>query len=266
MSLTKPPGPLSGDSGGRVNYRIEGPPHRLYMHEFTRRVRARLADEVVLDTVRGTLLHETGLNPVLYAPVEDVRSDLLERTNHSTHCPFKGDASYWSIRVGDRVADNAVWAYENPLAEAAWLRGLVALQWEAMDAWYDEDEQVHKHLRDPFHRVDVRASSRHIRVLLDGQLVAESKSPMLLSELGRPDRLYLPPEDVRRELLSLSATEYVCPYKGHGSYWSLRLDARLIEDVAWSFPEPLQDSVRIKDHFCFDHPELTIETETPSNR
>ena len=121
---------------------------------------ARFGGEVVLDTERGRLLHETGLLPALYVPEDDVRTDLLERTDHSTHCPFKGDAAYWTIRVGDRVAENAVWGYPEPLPESSWLRGYMAFYWAPMDAWYDEDERVHGHLRDPFHRVDARASSR----------------------------------------------------------------------------------------------------------
>src|SRR5688500_12285733 len=110
MTLTLSRGPLSGRPAA-TNYRIEGPPHRLFFEEFPRRVRAVFGGVTVLDTTRGKLLHETGLLPQLYAPREDVRFDILEETDHTTHCPFKGDASYWSLRTGDRVVDNAVWAY-----------------------------------------------------------------------------------------------------------------------------------------------------------
>ncbi|GAA4228116.1 DUF427 domain-containing protein [Actinomadura meridiana] len=259
MSLTMRPGPLAGSPGDEVNFTIDGPKHRLFMHDFPRRVRARFAGETVLDTVRGQLLHETGLLPVLYVPEEDVRTDLLERTNKTTHCPFKGDAAYWTIRVGDRAAENAVWAYPEPKPESAWLRGRMAFYWDPMDAWYDEDEEVRGHLRDPFHRVDARASSRRVRVLRDGQVIAETDRPTLVSETGLPNRFYIPAEDVRRDLLRESATRTVCPYKGEATYWSLD-DA---PDAAWSYEEPLTDAAKIGGLLSFDHEALTIEADPP---
>lgn len=259
MSLTLAPGPLAGSPGDDVNYSIDGPKHRLLMHEFPRRVHARFGGEVVLDTERGRLLHETGLLPALYVPEDDVRTDLLERTDHSTHCPFKGDAAYWTIRVGDRVAENAVWGYPEPLPESSWLHGYMAFYWAPMDAWYDEDERVHGHLRDPFHRVDARASSRHVRVLLDGELIAETEHPKVLSETGLPNRIYIPAVDVRRELLTRSEKRTVCPYKGEATYWSL--DGA--EDAAWSYEDPLENALKVAGHFSFDHRALTVESEPP---
>ncbi|TDC49137.1 DUF427 domain-containing protein [Actinomadura sp. KC345] len=259
MSLTMRPGPLAGSPGDEVNFSIDGPKHRLFMHAFPRRVRARFGGETVLDTARGRFLHETGLLPVLYVPEEDVRTDLLEKTDHTTHCPFKGDAAYWTVRVGDRAAENAVWAYPEPMPESEWLRGFMAFYWGRMDAWYDEDEEVRGHLRDPFHRVDARQSSRHVRVLLDGEVVAESERPKVLSETGLPNRLYIPAADVRTELLTESTKRTVCPYKGEATYWSL--DGA--EDAAWSYAEPLENAVKVAGHLCFDHEALTIETEPP---
>ena len=175
-------------------------------------MRARFAGEVVLDTTRGALLHESNILPRLYVPLEDVRADLLERTDHSTHCPFKGDASYWSVRVGDRVAENAVWTYEDPIAEASWLRGLVSVYPERMDAWLDEDEEV-TGLRDPYHRVDARRSSRRIEVRAGGEVLARSERPVVVAETGLPLRFYLPREDVLAALRP-SDTTAACPYKG----------------------------------------------------
>src|ERR1700754_2336192 len=140
MALTLAPGPLAGTRSQRTNYQINGPKHRLLMHAFPRRVRAEYAGETVLDTRSGVLLHETGLPPQLYVPETDLRDDLLEPTDHHTHCPFKGDASYRSLRVGDRVEENAVWAYPDPLPAAPWLAGYAAVYWDKMDRWLDEDE------------------------------------------------------------------------------------------------------------------------------
>ncbi|GAA4306980.1 uncharacterized protein (DUF427 family) [Actinomadura luteofluorescens] len=259
MSLTKQPGPLAGSLGDEVNFTIDGPAHRLFMHDFPRRVRARFAGETVLDTERGRLLHETGLLPVLYVPEEDVRTDLLEKTVHSTHCPFKGDAVYWTVRAGDRAAENAVWGYPEPKPEAAWLRGHMAFYWDRMDAWFDEDEEVKGHLRDPFHRVDARTTSRRVRVLLDGEVVAETGRPKLLSETGLPNRYYIPAEGVRRDLLTRSAKRTFCPYKGEATYWSLAG----AEDAAWSYEEPLEDAAKIGGYLSFDHEAVTVESQPP---
>lgn len=261
MTLTLSHGPLSGRPPEAVNYRIEGPAHRLLFDDFPRRVRAVLAGETIADTDRGKLLHETGLLPVLYFPEEDLRSDLLEPSDHSTHCPFKGDASYRSIRVGDRVAENAVWYYPEPLEGATWLRGYAAIYWNLMDAWLDEDEEVEGHLRDPYHRVDVRDSNRVVRVLAGSEVIAETSRPKLLSETGLPNRFYIPPEDVRRDLLQPSDTRTICPYKGRASYWSLRTSDRKFDDVAWSYEKPLDNAAKVLGHLCFAHPEISVTVD-----
>jgi uncharacterized protein (DUF427 family) len=259
MTLTLSHGPLSPHPPRTVNYELSGPRHRLLLHDFPRRVRAEFAGETVLDTDRGVLLHETGLLPRLYVPDDDIRADLLVPTDHTTYCPFKGTASYWTVQAGGRSAENAVWAYPEPLEEAAWLRGYKSLYWEAMDRWLDEDEEVLGHLRDPYHRVDVRRSSRRVRVLANdgGEVLAETDRPLLLSETGLPNRYYIPRADVRMESLSPSDTTTVCPYKGTTEYWSLHGTP----DVAWSYPEPLEESVRIAGHVCFAHDAVTVEVD-----
>jgi uncharacterized protein (DUF427 family) len=207
--------------------------------------------ETVLDTIKGKLLHETGLLPQLYAPREDVRFDILVETEHTTHCPFKGDASYWSLRTGDRVVDNAVWAYLKPRDSVHWLRDHIAFYWSTMDAWFDEDEEIQGHLRDPYHRVDVRDTSRHVRIVVHGELVAETDRAKLLSETGLPNRFYIPPEDVRCDLLERSATHTICPYKGTASYRTLSIGDHRIEDAAWIYPEPLENALKVRGHLCF---------------
>jgi uncharacterized protein (DUF427 family) len=252
MSLTFPGAPLASEPPLTTNYAIDGPRHRLLLQPFPRRVRARFAGEVVLDSTRGALLHESNILPRLYVPLEDVRADLLERTDHSTHCPFKGDASYWSVRVGDHVAENAVWTYEEPIDEASWLRGLVSVYPERMDAWLDEDEEV-TGLRDPYHRVDARRSSRRIEVRSGGQVLARSERPVVVAETGLPLRFYLPREDVAAELRP-SETTATCPYKGRAAYWSL--DG--VEDVAWSYEEPLESMLAARGHVSFDASKVEV--------
>jgi uncharacterized protein (DUF427 family) len=251
MSLTLGGGPLAARPPATVNYTVDGPAHRLLWHPFPRRVRALFGGRTVLDTESASLLHETGLLPQLYVPEADTDGDLLRPTEHRTHCPFKGDARYASVHAGDRTAENAVWSYPEPLEGTGWLTGHLAFYWEAMDAWFDEDEEVFGHLRDPYHRVDVRPTTRRVRVLAGGTEVADSRRALLLSETGLPNRYYLPPEDVRTELLGLSATHTVCPYKGRASYRSLRADGVTLPDAVWCYPRPREDAVRVAGRYCF---------------
>ena len=198
MSLTFSDGPLSGHPPQTVNYRIEGPAHKLLMRPFPRRVRAAFGGQIVADTTRAVLLYETGLPPQVYVPTDDIRADLVTATDHHTYCPFKGTASYWTVTAGGRQAENAIWAYPEPNAESAWLQGYAGFYWKAMDEWYDEDELVALGgLPDPYHRVDVRRSSRRVRVLLGEQVLAETSraaaavrdrpaEPLLHPGAGRP--------------------------------------------------------------------------------
>jgi len=166
--------PLSSTGPVTVNYEIDGPRHRLFFDPFPRRIRAFYGGELVLDSVRAMLLHESNLMVVLYVPREDVLATMTE-TEHTTHCPFKGDASYWDVAAGGQTASNAAWGYLEPQPEASWLAGYVAFYWDAMDAWFDEDEETGAHPRDPYTRIDVRRTSRPVQVSVRGEVVAESR-------------------------------------------------------------------------------------------
>lgn len=225
--------------------------HRVHVEPSPRRVRVVFNGETIADSKRVVLLRETGHLPVYYFPPEDVRSEFLSPTEHHTRCPFKGEASYWTVQVGDRVAENAMWGYLDPLPDREDIRGYSAFYWNRMDAWYEEDEQIFAHPRDPYHRVDVVASSRHVRVVIGGQTIAESRRPMLLFETGLPTRYYLPVEDVQLELLEPTPTSTVCPYKGTASdYWRLRGDGAG-KDVAWSYPDPIPECPKIRGLIAF---------------
>jgi len=120
-----------------------------------------------------------------------------------------------------------------------------------MSEWLEEDEPVYTHPRDPYTRVDILASSRHVRVELDGVTVADSHSPRILFETGLPPRYYLPLSDVRTELLRPSARQTSCPYKGTASYWSVETGKRVHTDVAWIYRTPLPESQKIAGLACF---------------
>jgi uncharacterized protein (DUF427 family) len=216
-----------------------------------RRVHVVFADVIVADSKRVMLLHEFGRLPVFYFPMDDVRMDLLEATEHHTSSPLKGKASYWTVRVGKRVAENAAWSYPKPLSEGPNLAGYVAFYWDQMDAWYEEEERVFAHARDPYKGVEILTSTRHVRVVLGGVTIAESKCPQILIETGLPTRYYIPEQDVRMDLLEATETITHCPYKGQASYWSARIDGQFFKDVVWSYQEPLPACSPITKLLCF---------------
>ena len=253
MTLTFPGAPLASEPPATTNYAIEGPRHRLLLHPFPRRVRARFAGEVVLDSTRGALLHESNILPRLYVPLEDVRADLLERTDHTTHCPFKGDASYWSVRVGDRVAENAVWTYEDPIAEASWLRGLVSVYPERMDAWLDEDEEVTQPARPlpPRRRAAQLAAHRGPRRRRGPRAQRAARGR------GR-DRRSRCASTSRARTCSPSCAPATRPRRAPTR--AARRTGRwtAIEDVAWSYADPLESMLTARDNVCFDASKVEV--------
>ena len=176
-----------------------------------RRIRVFFADKAIADSFRALLQMEDRHLPVYYFPREDVRMDLTEPSNTRTTSPHKGEATYRSIRVGDRTSNDAMWIYEDPVAGAEALAAHVAFYWDKVDAWYEEDDEVFVHPRDPYHRVDVLHSSRHVRIQVGGETIAETTRARLLFETGLPTRYYIPKLDVRMERLRPSAKHTRCP-------------------------------------------------------
>jgi uncharacterized protein (DUF427 family) len=264
VTLTIGTGPFGEQSSGTFNFDTGVlQPHTLYFEDSPRRVQVILGGETVADSKRAKLLHETGHLPVYYFPKEDVRMDLLEESDHTTHCPFKGDASYWSVKVGDRISENAVWGYPEPIDSAAPLAGYLAFYWRMMDHWYEEDEEVFVHPRDPYHRVDILESSRHVKVRVNGEAVAETRRPKVLFETGLPPRYYIPPEDVREEVLLQSEKITRCPYKGIASYRSVEAGGERVEDLVWYYQQPIPEAAKIKGLLAFfnEHVDLEVDGE-----
>ncbi len=256
MSLTIGTGPFGDQPGGEFNFTREGPERVIFWEDHPRKVRAEFGGATVAETARMKLLHETTLLPVFYFPEDGIDFEVLEPGDKQTHCPYKGDARYWTIRVetGDgeeRVAENAVWSYPAPIAGAPALAGYYAIYWDAVDHWYEEDEEIFVHPIDPYHRVDIRESSRHVRVELDGEVLAESTRPVMLFETGLPPRFYLPRDDVRSDLLIASDAHTRCPYKGLASYYTLDVGDTKHENFVWYYPDPLHDADKIDDLLCF---------------
>jgi uncharacterized protein (DUF427 family) len=257
MSLTQGSGPLGGRPGAS-NYTIDAPAHRILFEPDPRRLRAVVDDRTVLDTTRAHLLHETGIRPVAYVPLDDFDQELLERTETRTHCPFKGDASYWSIRVGDEVRADAVWAYEEPSREASFLEGFAALSFDRADAWMVEDEAIRGWLNDPYHRVDVHGSSRAVRVTANGELLAHSARPTLVFETSMPVRAYIPRADIEAGRLAPSSKQTTNPYIGDAIYWHVHAGDALVRNGAHSYELPRAEAMKIAGLVCFDGDGITV--------
>ena len=259
MTLTILNAPF-GSNPGWFNFE-RTPGHVLYFEDSLRRVRVKLAGVTVADSRRMKLLHETGCIVVYYFHKDDIRDDLLVPSDHSSECSFKGTARYWSVRVGDRVAENVMWGYDDPVDGARGLAGYRAFYWNKMDAWFEEDEEVFGHARDPYHRIDVVPSSRHVKIRVGGEIVAETTRPQILFESSLPSRYYIPEQDVRADLLESSDTTSVCPYKGTASYLSVRAGGELHPDLIWTYREPRLAVSNIQGHLCFFNEKVDVELD-----
>jgi uncharacterized protein (DUF427 family) len=229
---------------------------RIKIETGTKRVRAYLGGEVVADTVSPVLVWEVPYYPTYYFPLADVRAQLVQADDGVAHSPSRGDGQVFDVKAGSQEAPHAAIRYEDsPIEE---LRALARLDWDAMDAWFEEDEQVFTHPRDPYTRVDILASSRQVRVEVDGATIAESTSPRLLFETGLPVRYYLPKTHVRLDLLVPTDNVSHCPYKGDAEWWSVRTVTTIHDDLAWSYRTPLPESQKIAGLIAFYNEKVDI--------
>jgi uncharacterized protein (DUF427 family) len=208
-----------------------------------RRVRAYLGAEKVLDTARALYVWELPYFPQYYIPLADVRSDLLVSEGHSQQTG-RGLVEVHGLRVGEAHRPRAARLVTKASVDG--LDGMVRFEWAALDAWFEEDEQVFVHPRDPYTRVDALRSDREVRIELDGVVLADSRSPVMVFETGVPTRYYLNRTGVRFEYLVPSGTVTACPYKGTTSaYWSVQAGGTLHEDLAWAYDFPTRQLLPI---------------------
>jgi uncharacterized protein (DUF427 family) len=261
MGMMTGTGPLGPKPAGTFNFEPPKPGSELYLERTPKRIRAAIAGETVADSRRAMLLQESGHQPIYYFPPQDVRSDLLEHSDKHTRCPKKGEASYYTVRVGERIVKDAAWYYPQPLDGAPPIKDLIAFYWDRIDQWLEEDEEVFGHARDPYHRIDIRRTARHIRISLDGVLLAETDRALALFESNLPTRWYMPREDVVAELAPSDKTS-TCPYKGHAGYYSVRLtNGELAEDLVWYYAEPLLEASAIAGLVCFFDERVEVELD-----
>jgi uncharacterized protein (DUF427 family) len=214
-----------------------------------KRIRALIAGEAVVDSTHALLVWEPRrVVPSFAVPVADVRGALVpapgaEPGSSSPPILHPGiafgahstDGEALTLRAADAMRQGVAFAPTDPDLE-----GHVILDFHGFDAWYEEDEPLVGHARDPYHRIDMRRSAREVRIERDGALLAQSTRAVLLFETSLPTRFYLPREDVVAELRP-SEKRTICAYKGHASYWSL--DAG--ENLAWTYEDPLPEAAPV---------------------
>ena len=221
----------------------------------SKRIRAYLGGELVADTTSPLLVWEKPYYPVYYFPASDVRAELTA-TGETRRSPSRGEATVYTISTDSAKAESAAYRHiDSPVEE---LRDLVAFDWDAIDAWFEEDEEVYVHARDPFTRIDILPSSRHIEVVVDGVKIADSHAPRLLFETGLPTRYYLPKTDVRMDLLEPTELHTDCPYKGKASYYDVVLAGTRRENIVWWYPYPVAESHRIAGLVSFYNEKVDI--------
>ena len=214
-----------------------------------KRVRVYFAGDAVVDSTRANLFRGGG-PPVYYFPKEDLRQDMLAATGRS-QSDVRGTATLYDVEGDGQVAEDAAWEYVETNPDTDFLKGMVSLKWGAMDAWFEEEEEVYVHARDPFKRIETARSARRVEVVVGGTTVADSRSPVILMEPGHPMRYYLPKMDVRMDMLRPSETSTRCPYKGQANYYSVEVGGEPVADAAWCYKYPIPETAKVAGMVCF---------------
>ncbi len=215
-----------------------------------KKVQVKLKHVTIADSQRVMLKREFPM--AYFFPQEDVQIQFLEESHQSSKSDAWGNPLYMHVKTGSKVAEHAAWSYKKPTDHApSDIEGYIAFEWDAMDLWMEEDEEVRVHPRDPYHRIDVCHSSRHVRIVISGETIAETRCPVILFETGLPARFYIRKTDVRLDLLEPTAHQTECPYKGTASYYSIKTDEHKMENVVWTYPFPNAEMNKIKDLVAF---------------
>jgi uncharacterized protein (DUF427 family) len=254
MGLSWQQGPLSPGAIGRFLVPEPMPERLLYAEPLRRRMRVRFGGKWIADSEQVLLFFEPGRYPVAYFPENDVSPDTLQRTEYTTQHHDLGLTSWYTVRAGERSAPRGSWQHIDLPAYASELRARVAFAWPAMDAFYEEDERIVGHAADPYHRIDIRATSRHLVVRDADQVIADTRRPLALYESGFAPRWYVPREDVDESTLKPSEGQTFCPYKGLASYYDIGNHKR----AAWSYIHAWPEVARVTNLVSFEPDEIDV--------
>jgi uncharacterized protein (DUF427 family) len=214
---------------------------RVRVEPGTKRVRVMLGGEIIADTISPLLVWEVPYYPTYYFPPGDVRTELLIPTGESKGSPSRGEATQYVVKAGN--AEGAAYAFHDSLIPECVDHHVFV--WRTMDHWFEEDEEVFVHARDPYTRIDILPSSRRVRVEIDGETVADSTNASFLYETGLPTRYYFPKTDVRMDLMIATDRVTACPYKGTARYWSVSIGGDRHENLLWGYDSPFPESQKI---------------------
>lgn len=221
-----------------------------------RRVRAMLAGEVILDTTRALYVWEWPNYPQFYIPIDDVNMSHLVDEHHPQRLK-RGSAQRYGLAVGEISRPRAARIYTESTIDR--LTGTARFEWAALDNWFEEDEEVFVHPRNPYTRVDALRSTRHVRIELDGVVLAESTSPVMVFETGLPTRYYFNRTEVNVHNLVVTDTVTACPYKGTTSgYWSVRIGDAIHPDLAWAYDFPTRQLLPIAGLISFYNEKVDV--------
>jgi uncharacterized protein (DUF427 family) len=257
MGLSWQQGPLSPGAIGRFLTPEPSPARLLYAEPLRRRMRVRFGKRWIADSENVLVLFEPGRYPVAYFPEPDVAPESLQRTEHTTLHHDLGLTAWYTVRAGDASAPRAAWQHIELPAYAGELQARVAFAWPAMDAFYEEDERIHGHAADSYHRIDIRQSSRSLVVRHHDRVIADTERPLALYESGFAPRWYIARADVDESALSLVELQTFCPYKGLCSYYDIG-DARR---AAWSYREAYPEVKRISDFVSFEPDVVSVQLD-----
>jgi uncharacterized protein (DUF427 family) len=235
------------------------PQRVLYAEPLRRRMRAELGGRTVVSSDDAVLLFEPGRYPVAYFPIADFADGALRPADHRSTHPELGDTAWFEVVGDSRSADRGAWQHAALPEHAAILEGKVALAWRAMDGFYEEDDRIFGHAADPYHRIDIRHSSRHLVVRAGDRVVADTTSPVVLYESGFAPRWYVHRDDVAADALTPIELRTFCPYKGIAAYYEIDGAAT----AAWSYRAPIDGMATIGDLLSFepDRVEVTLDGE-----
>ncbi len=255
MGLSWQQGPLGRDPHGTFLSATAMPERVLYIEPLRRMMSVELGGSTIARGEGAILLFEPARYPVAYFPLGEIAAGALEATDRETTHADLGKTKWFDVVGGHgQTRRRGAWQHLEPPEPAAALRDAVAFAWRAMDAFYEEDERILGHAADPYHRIDIRRSSRHLVVRGNDQDVADTHAPLVLYESGFAPRWYVPRADVLAEALHPVEGQTFCPYKGVASYYDIG-DAR---NAAWSYRAPFQEVARIADLVSFEPDKVTI--------